>query len=397
MQEYVLNIISEVGIFDVIDILIVAFVVYKILGFIVKTRAVQILKGVLVLIVALVVSDFLDLYTLNWMCKGAVAMGAFAILVVFQPELRRALEYMGRGTFMRPVLQEDKEKVKHDVNQIVRAVDDFSADHVGALIVFEGQTQLEDVVETGTVLDATISEQLLGNIFYEGSPLHDGAVIIREGKVHAAGCVLPLTGKQEIGKNLGTRHRAGLGITEHSDALVLIVSEETGIISMARDGRLDRFLDRKTVEKQLLDYFLKGSELADTIEKVFSMKDVVRRMGSGRSSRQKEAEGAYGTFAGRDTTQELSQEELQEAARRFSDETRDLSDLQNLKELNELQGRKAAEAGDEEPLTDLRDLEDAADIQDLTDLLRDPDLAPKPGSTAEAAAPAQEGKEADHA
>lgn len=278
MQEYFSNIITEIGIFDVVDILIVAFVIYKILGFIVKTRAVQILKGVLVLVVALVVSDLLNLYTLNWLCKGAVAMGAVAILVVFQPELRRALEYMGRGSFMRPSLrQEDKEKVKHDVNQIVRAIDDFSANRVGALIVIEGQTLLEDMVETGTVLDATISEQLLGNIFYEGSPLHDGAVIIRDGKIHAAGCVLPLTGSQKIGKNLGTRHRAGLGITEHCDALVLIVSEETGIISMARDGQMDRFLDKKTVEKQLLDFYLQGFDLSGTMEKVTRARGLFRR------------------------------------------------------------------------------------------------------------------------
>lgn len=269
VQEFFNNIISEIGIIDVIDMLIVAFVVYKILGFIVKTRAVQILKGVLVLIVALVLSDYFNLYTLNWMCKGAVAMGAVAVLVVFQPELRRALEYMGRGSFMRPAIrQEDKEQVKRDVNQIVRAMDDFSANRVGALIVLEGQTQLEDIAETGTLLDAAISEQLLGNIFYEGSPLHDGAAIIRKGKIHAAGCVLPLTGKQEIGKNLGTRHRAGLGITEHSDALVLIVSEETGIISLARDGKMDRFLDRKSVEKLLLDFYLKSNDLSETIEKV---------------------------------------------------------------------------------------------------------------------------------
>ena len=244
MQEFFHNIFTEIGIVDVIDILIVAYVVYKILGFIVQTRAVQILKGVVVLFVALAVSDLLNLYTLNWLCKGAVAMGAVAILIVFQPELRRALEAMGRGSFMRPTrFQDDKEKVKQDINQIVRALDGFSADHVGALIVFEGETRLEDIVETGTVLDAAISERLLGNIFYEGSPLHDGAVIIRDGKIHAAGCVLPLTGIQNvdsIGKNLGTRHRAGIGITEHSDAVVLIVSEETGIISMSRNGQLER-------------------------------------------------------------------------------------------------------------------------------------------------------------
>ncbi len=375
MQEFFENIVSEISIFDIIDILIVAYVVYKILGFIVKTRAVQILKGVLVLVLALVVSDFLDLYTLNWICKGAVAMGAVAILVVFQPELRRALEYMGRGSFMRPTIrQETKEQVKHDVNQIVKAVDDFSADHVGALIVFEGQTHLEDIVETGTILNAAISEQLLGNIFYEGSPLHDGAVIIREDKIYAAGCVLPLTGKQEIGKNLGTRHRAGLGITEYSDALVLIVSEETGIISMAADGKLDRFVDRKTVEKQLLDHYLKRSEFSETIEKMSWARKIFDNMKDGKK-KGGDTEASYGTWNGRNTTQEIPPEELQEAARRFSDETRDLSDLKNAQELNELQGRKGA-----------------ADLSDLNDLLNDPDLEPGAADRAKAAdAAAEEG------
>ena len=331
VQDFFDNIISEIGIFDVVDILIVAFVVYKILGFIVKTRAVQILKGVLVLIVALIVSDVLDLYTLNWLCKGAVAMGAVAILVVFQPELRRALEYMGRGSFMRPsLMQEDKEQVKHDVNQIMRAVDDFSGNRVGALIVFEGQPLPEEIVETGTVLDAEISEQLLGNIFYEGAPLHDGAVIIREGKIHAAGCVLPLTGSQKIGKNLGTRHRAGLGITEHSDALVLIVSEETGIISMAKDGKMDRFLDRKTVEKQLLDFYLKKSELSERIEKASWVKDVFGRIRERRENRDK---AAFGSWNNRDTTQEIPKEDLEEAVRKFTTETRDLNELKDLKDL----------------------------------------------------------------
>ncbi len=330
MQDFFHNIVSEIGVFDVIDILIVAFVIYKILGFIVKTRAVQILKGVLVLIVALIVSDVLDLYTLNWMCKGAVAMGAVAILVVFQPELRRALEYMGRGSFMRPAFaQENKEQVKRDVNQIVRAVDDFSADKVGALIVFEGQTLLEDIVETGTVLDATISEPLLGNIFYEGSPLHDGAAIIREGKVHAAGCVLPLTGSQEIGKNLGTRHRAGLGITEHSDALVLIVSEETGIISLARDGKMERYLDRKTVEKQLLDFYLKGGDLSERMEKMSG----IRKWFGGLKGPVDVKEKVFGTSNERSTTQEIPADELQEAVRKFTTETKDLNELKDLEDL----------------------------------------------------------------
>ena len=331
MQEFFHNIFTEIGIVDVIDILIVAYVVYKILGFIVQTRAVQILKGVVVLFVALAVSDLLNLYTLNWLCKGAVAMGAVAILIVFQPELRRALEAMGRGSFMRPTrFQDDKEKVKQDINQIVRALDGFSADHVGALIVFEGETRLEDIVETGTVLDAAISERLLGNIFYEGSPLHDGAVIIRDGKIHAAGCVLPLTGIQNvdsIGKNLGTRHRAGIGITEHSDAVVLIVSEETGIISMSRNGQLERYLDRKTVEKLLLDFYLKGSDFGERMEKVPWAKGLFTRMKQQNEIKDKVRKRGMNDM---DSTQELPKEEIRKAARRFTSRTMDLKDLKDL-------------------------------------------------------------------
>jgi len=279
VQDIFANAFTGFGLTDAIDIIIVAFVVYKILGFIVQTRAEQILKGVIVLVIALIVSDILNLYTLNWMCKGAVALGAVAVLIVFQPELRRALEYMGRGSFMRASLRpEDKEKIKKSINEISSAIENFSADRTGALIVFEGQTIMEEIAETGTVLDAEVSEELLGNIFYEGSPLHDGAVIIRNDKVHAAGCVLPLTGKADIDSKLGTRHRAGIGITEHSDALVAIVSEESGIISMAKDGQLERFVDARTVEKTLLEFYLKSSDFSDRIDKIPWAKGVFSRV-----------------------------------------------------------------------------------------------------------------------
>lgn len=205
-----------------------AFVIYKVLGLIRQTRAEQLLKGVLLLVIATFLSDLLNLHALNWLLKSIVAMGAVALLVVFQPELRRALEYMGRSKFVKaPLGQLDKEKGKHITSQIVKAVEGFSKDRVGALIIFEKETSLTDIIETGTVVDAEISEQLLGNIFYEGSPLHVGAVIIRNGRICAAGCVLPLTKNNNISKELGTRHRAGIGITENSDALTIIVSEET--------------------------------------------------------------------------------------------------------------------------------------------------------------------------
>ena len=261
MQEFFWYAFSGIRITDIIDILIVAVVVYKLLGLIKQTRAEQLFKGVLLLVVATFLSDLFNLHTINWILKGTVALGAVAILVVFQPELRRGLEYLGRSKFVNaPFEQMDKEKGKHITSNILKAIDSFSRDRVGALIVFERQTNLTDIMESGTIVDAEISDQILGNIFYEGAPLHDGAVIIRDGRVYAAGCVLPLTKNNSISKDLGTRHRAGIGITENSDALTLIVSEETGIISIAEDGQLSRFLDVKTVEKKLLNMYMNIDE-----------------------------------------------------------------------------------------------------------------------------------------
>ena len=278
MKEFFENAFSGITVTDVIDILIVAFVIYKVLGLIRQTRAEQLLKGVLVLVIATFLSDLLNLHTFNWLLKSIVALGAVALLVVFQPELRRALEYMGRSKFVRaPLGQLDKEKGKHITGQIVKAVEDFSKDRVGALIIFEKETALTDIIETGTVIDAEISEQLLGNIFYEGSPLHDGAVIIRSGRICAAGCVLPLTKNNNISKELGTRHRAGIGITENSDALTIIVSEETGVISMASDGQLSRFLDIKTVEKTLLNMYLSKGEMRGTMSVITNAIKKIRR------------------------------------------------------------------------------------------------------------------------
>lgn len=277
MQKFFENVISGIGIADIIDILIVAFVIYKLVGLILQTRAEQLLKGVIVLAVATLATDVLNLHTINWILKGTVALGAFAIVVVFQPELRRALEYLGRSKLVNaPLSQMDKAKGKQITSSIVDAVEGFSRDRVGALIIFEKETALSDIMESGTVVDAEISEQLLGNIFYEGSPLHDGAVIIKDGRICAAGCVLPLTRNNNINKNLGTRHRAGIGITENSDALALIVSEETGIISMASDGQLTRFLDIKTVEKTLLNLYINQSDMTRTKTVINRIKNALR-------------------------------------------------------------------------------------------------------------------------
>ena len=194
-------------------------------------------------------------------------------IVLFQPEIRRGLEQIGRkGFFAGRIMDLSKEEAYQTVNVIVDAVDDFSSSHTGALMAIERDTVLNDIIETGVVVDAAISVRLLGNLFYEGSPLHDGAVIIRGDRVYAASCVLPLTERQNIGKNLGTRHRAALGLSEVSDAFVIVVSEETGAISVAQNGEFKRFLDLKTLEKMLLDIYLPSSEERDLLARLGILK-----------------------------------------------------------------------------------------------------------------------------
>lgn len=261
MVEFFQNVFVGFRLIDVLDIVIVAYLVYKILGFIQETRAQQLVRGLVVLGIVFFLSDFLKLYLLNWLLRNFVTMGLFALIVLFQPELRRGLEQLGRRNIVSGQFRSlDKENAIEVVKEIVAAVDDFSATRTGALIVFERETMLNDIIETGTIVDARISVRLLGNLFYEGSPLHDGAVIIRGDRIHAASCVLPLTEKKNIGRNLGTRHRAGLGVTEVSDALVIVVSEETGVISVAENGNFRRFMDLKSVEKILLGVYMPQEE-----------------------------------------------------------------------------------------------------------------------------------------
>ena len=275
MTDFISNIISGFGVTDVIDVAIVAFVVYKILNFIRETRAVQLVKGILVLVAATFLSNLLNLYTLNWILEGTLTLGMIALIIVFQPELRRGLEYIGRSKIIVKHGEISKERAKQITSTIIKAVDYFSLNKVGALIIMEQETSLNDIMETGTPIDAAISEEMLGAIFYSGAPLHDGAAVIRGDRLVAAGCVLPLTQNRSLSKDLGTRHRAGIGITEHSDAIALIVSEESGIISMAIDGRLSRFLDIKTVEKTLLNVYLSKlpDENPNLLSKLFKKKE----------------------------------------------------------------------------------------------------------------------------
>lgn len=282
MEKFFDNIVSSIGVNDVLDILIVAFIFYKILEFIKETRAQQLIKGLLVVVAAFFLSDIFNLYALNWLLRGTMTVGAIALVVVFQPELRRALEYVGRSKIVKaPFGQLDKEKAKSITDEFVKAVSSCSSTKTGALIILERETPLTEIAESGTTINADISAQLLMNIFYEGAPLHDGAVIIRGDQIFAASCVLPLTNNKDLNKSLGTRHRAGIGVTEHSDAIALIVSEETGIISMAVDGKLTRFLDAKKIEKTLLNLYLSEDdfEKATILGRIFDRRGKTKDAG----------------------------------------------------------------------------------------------------------------------
>ncbi len=261
MIDNLTGLLLSIKITDIIDILIVAYILYRVLGMIKETRAQQLFRGVLLIVGVFLASELFELSLLNWLLTRLITVGLIGVMIVFQPEIRRALEQIGRrGALTSQFRDIGKEEMYATVHKIVDAVDDFSSTRTGALIAIERETTLNDIIETGVIVDAEISVRLLGNLFYEGSPLHDGAVIIRGLRIHAASCVLPLTNRTSIGKNLGTRHRAGVGLSEVSDAFIIIVSEETGAISVARNGTLRRFLDLKTLEKMLLDVYLPSGD-----------------------------------------------------------------------------------------------------------------------------------------
>lgn len=247
-----LDALHSIDIIKVIDILIVAFVLYKLIMLIKGTRAVQLIKGLAVLLIASNLSRYLHLYTIHWMLQNAWTVLFVALPVVFQPELRRALEQLGRGKFFaRPLSSLGEEARNRMIGEVVRGVEALARDRVGTLLVIERETGLNDYVETGIKIDGVVSSEFLINLFIPKSPLHDGAAIIRGDRVLAAGCFLPLSENPHLSKQLGTRHRAAVGITEQSDALAVVVSEETGTISLAEEGRLIRYLDEKTLREWL--------------------------------------------------------------------------------------------------------------------------------------------------
>ena len=271
-----MNVMSTIGIADVFDILIVAYLIYKAIWFVRRTNSYNLARGILLLLAAFGLSEIFGLHMLSYLLRKAMELGLIALVILFQPELRRVLERMGSsfskgkgvvGTAMEA-----------SITQTVLACKEMSSSKTGALIIFERKVSLNDIMSTGTIINADVTAELIKNIFYNKAPLHDGALIIRDGRMAAAGCVLPLTHSTNLSKDLGMRHRAGIGLSEQSDAVVVIVSEETGAISVAVEGMLKRHMTAPTLEKLLRSELIReenentGSGLMYNLKKLFKVK-----------------------------------------------------------------------------------------------------------------------------
>lgn len=248
-----LSTIKGITIWALLDIIVVSYVFYKGYMLIKETRAEQLLKGILLIVALIPISYLLNLTMLNLILQKTITIGVLSIVIIFQPEIRRALEHLGRTAFNeRHILLEDDEIMDKVLTEIVTAVDNLSKSKTGALIAIEQKTGLSEVIGSGTKIDAIVSAALLENIFVVNTPLHDGATIIRNDRILASGCVLPLTANTDINKKLGTRHRAAMGLSENSDSLVVIVSEETGTISLSVNGKLTRNYDKDRLKDILI-------------------------------------------------------------------------------------------------------------------------------------------------
>ena len=274
IREFFQNLLYQVpaiGISDIVDILVVSIIFYSLLRLIRSTSAARVARAILLLLAITLLTDVLNLYTLNWLLNKILEVGAIALIIVFQPELRRALERVGAQLHFHLLSTEAGASIEQSaVAATVQACEIMSRERVGVLLVFERETPLDDYFKTGTIVDAQLSEQLLRNLFFKNSPLHDGAVIVRGGRVAAAGCVMPLSDNPHLPSDLGTRHRAALGVSEESDAVVVVVSEETGQISVAVNGVLARRFTRDTL-RDVLEGYLIPQEEASTVRRKFGV------------------------------------------------------------------------------------------------------------------------------
>lgn len=258
--QNIASFILPIGIADIIDIAVVAYIIYRILLFIRGTSSSRVVAGLALLLVAFLVSQLIGLKMITFIISKAVSIGVLALVIIFQPEIRRFLERFGGIGLSRLLNREGgSSNLEHMVEQTVQASTDLSWSRYGALVVFERKDRLDDYIRTGTPVDATVSAELLKNIFFPKAALHDGAVIIRDGRIAAAGCMLPMT-KANMNKEYGMRHRAGVGMSESSDALVIIVSEERGSISAAVDGKFTTNLSKDALDKLLREHLISEAE-----------------------------------------------------------------------------------------------------------------------------------------
>ena len=276
--EWMVSIAMNFQFKDAVDIIIVAFLIYGVVKLVRETRAGQLVKGLFLLVILFIISSYFNLVMVSRVLAYFFQFAFVAILIVFQPEIRKALEQVGRNNVGQSIAavvtgrdrSYDRAQIRKAINAVVDGVGILQQLKMGALIVFERKTKLGDIIETGTQINCEPSGQIVGNIFFNKAPLHDGAMIIRDGMIHAAGCILPLTKNTSVSAELGTRHRAALGVSEESDAVVVVVSEETGQISVAVNGVLARRFTRDTL-RDVLEGYLIPQEEAPTVRRKFGV------------------------------------------------------------------------------------------------------------------------------
>lgn len=276
--EWMVSIAMNFQFKDAVDIIIVAFLIYGVVKLVRETRAGQLVKGLFLLVILFIISSYFNLVMVSRVLAYFFQFAFVAILIVFQPEIRKALEQVGRNNVGQSIAavvtgrdrSYDRAQIRKAINAVVDGVGILQQLKMGALIVFERKTKLGDIIETGTQINCEPSGQIVGNIFFNKAPLHDGAMIIRDGMIHAAGCILPLTKNTSVSAELGTRHRAALGVSEESDAVVVVVSEETGQISVAVNGVLARRFTRDTL-RDVLEGYLIPQEEASTVRRKFGV------------------------------------------------------------------------------------------------------------------------------
>lgn len=263
MFETFVNNLGMIELWDIIDILLVAFLFYKLMRFLRNTHAQKLFQGLVLLVGVLLLSDVMELNTINFILRTVMQVGILALVIIFQPEVRKILEQLSSqrlGNFFGLNRQQQNKSTDTAILQTIEAVNSLAWTKTGALIIFQRDDDLQNIINTGTTINADVNAELLKNLFYNKAPLHDGAVIVANGRIAAAGCILPLSSKQNISKDLGTRHRAGLGQSENYDSLSVIVSEETGAISLAEGGILKRHLAPETLERLLTSKLMPEDE-----------------------------------------------------------------------------------------------------------------------------------------